>query len=149
MNPVPLINLVKGLGRPHQIVSLYNLRPHHIPLPQRLPLSILALQQHRSALQAFQTVPLHRRHVQHIASRHHIHRLHQCTRLIIQIHLEMPRTHTTVSDDVLCLWIGITVPGAMAFSILCNISSAEFLKPRFILSLGDAFACSVNLSSIS
>ena len=54
----------------------------------------------------------------------------------------------TVSDDARCRWMGITVPGSKALSILCDKSSGLFRKSRFLRSRGLSLACAERSSSI-
>lgn len=62
----------------------------HIPLPQRGPGAVLALEEDGAGLQGLEGVPLHGGDIQHIAAGHHIHRLDQRAAVIVQILLEMP-----------------------------------------------------------
>ena len=57
---------------------------------QRLPRPVLALQQHRSTLQAFQAVPLPGRDIDERPAGDHVNGLGQLAILIIEVFLEMP-----------------------------------------------------------
>lgn len=59
-----------------------------------------------------------------------------------------PFTHTHISLDVLCLWIGITVSGSMALSILWEQSFIELRRSKLHLLRDEYLALPVRKSRV-
>ena len=129
--------------------NLAELHRQNVRRTNRLIRPILHLQNHRAALKSPQRVPLTGWNIQRTnrtASRKLIRSLNKPLRRIILLHTR-PRSTTTVSEVFRCLWIGTTDPGSIAFSILCDVSAAEFLRSMFMRRRGEACAWAVRLSS--
>lgn len=54
----------------------------------------------------------------------------------------------TVTEDARCRWMGITVTGSKALSILCDKSSGLFRRSRFLRRRWLSLACAERSSSI-
>lgn len=122
------------------LTSYFLLLPSYLILRKGSIRTVLGLEQHRSALQAFQAVPL---------SGRNIHERPPGTMSIVstipklsgsgvpslcsfvypyRYSSKCPLTHTTVSEVSLCRCIGIIVPGSSAFSIRWDCTSGEVRK---------------------